>query len=127
MMRTLTIAESGHERTPMLMMGVLSYLSAKGKKYQKVISTIMPPEFWKEIFPNISEKELVRLTTSASLFFIVEGDDVVELMKKKVTEVNAYYKDNMQGWKNCLYSSPSKEVAEKEIGILIKYVSQGRK
>ena len=121
-MRTKTLVVGMElNRYPIMMLGIISFINATGFSYVKILSGIVSEEVWLNIFPTLDKSRLKHLTSSPSMFLIVEGDNSVKKMADKVREVSEYYRDNTKGWKGSISSSTSLESAETEIKIAVAY------
>ncbi len=130
-MKTLIVVKPGWKRYPGLLFGIGVFAHGNGMAIILHHTATASKAFWEQFFPDNakmadSERTTEYLISASSIFIIIEGDNAVELVKQRVVKTRKIYGKKDADIKNVLHSSDSEESAQKEIGLVIEFMSQDR-
>ena len=130
-MKTLVIVKPGFKQYPGLLFGIGSFIYAK--RWDTLFNkTVQPPrEFWEKLYSAQKDQpffeEMIRyLISSWSIGIIIEGDDVVRLMRVRAVEIRARHGKSGKVFKDIVHSSENDGDAEREVNLFIEFLSRGR-
>lgn len=129
-MKTLVVLKPGWEKHPSVVYGIVKFISKNFLKVSLHRTAKPTKKFWKKFYSCFngtdSFKERVGyMSSSSSVFYIIEGNDIVKLVKDRINEkVHARYGKDDADIANIIHASSTEKNALVEIELVNELFSK---